>query len=251
MTRRRAGTVPLARALSKLGLASRTDARTLIAAGRVRVADVTVTDPGRLVVPERIQVTIDDVRQSRPPRRLLAFHKPRGVITSRRDEKGRRTVYDVLGDAAAGLMPIGRLDMASTGLLLFTNDTRILEALTDPARQVPRRYVVTVRGEVRPETAERLVAGLTAPPARGRGRPERLSACDVDIRKASSRETHLLVTLMEGRNRELRRLFEGVGHEVTRVHRVAFGAIELGTLQPGAWRELDTNTVLQGKSSRP
>lgn len=154
------GRVPLDRALSKLGVASRTDARRLIAGGQVSVGGATVTDAGRLVTPERDVIAVDGIPARRAARRLIAFHKPRGVVTTRRDPEGRRTIYDVLGPAAHGLQAIGRLDRASTGLLLLTNDTRLADALTDPGRQVPRTYVVTVRGRLDPARAETLTAGL-------------------------------------------------------------------------------------------
>jgi pseudouridine synthase len=147
-------------------------------------------------------------------------------------------VFDILGEAGRGLVAVGRLDLASTGLLILTNDTQLAHRLTDPAERVPRRYVVTVRGRVTPETVRAIERGLTVPSRGGAGEAERLSASRVEIRKASDRETHLIVELTEGRNRELRRLFEAVGREVTRVHRISFGEYELGDLQPGRWREL-------------
>ncbi|MCC7042331.1 MAG: rRNA pseudouridine synthase [Acidobacteria bacterium] len=234
-----AGRVPLVRALSKLGLASRTEARALIDAGQVTIGGRVARDPRAPVSPERDAIAIGGARARRPAPRLIAFHKPRGVVTTRRDPEGRRTVFDVLGPAGDGLQAVGRLDLASTGLLLLTNDTRLAHALTDPTRRVRRRYVVTVRGGLEPAVATTLEAGLdvkryrTGPGGTG----EHLAAARVQIRKASNRETHLIVELTEGKNRELRRLFGAAGHEVTRVHRIAFGPHELGSLQPGQWRE--------------
>ena len=124
------------------------------------------------------------------------------------------------------MIAVGRLDLASTGLLVFTNDTQWANRLTDPDAAIPRTYVVTVRGRVEGETTRRIERGIDG-----------LKAKRVEIRKVSGRETHLIVTLIEGKNRELRRLFEACGHEVTRVHRIAFGEYELGALQPGEWRE--------------
>jgi len=227
--------------MSKLGLASRAEARRLIVDGRVRVDGRVVRHPTTAVVLERARISIDGAvpASTSTDRRVLLFHKPRGTVTTRRDPEGRRTVFDVLGDAGRGLVAVGRLDFASTGLLIFTNDTQFANRLTDPAERVPRRYVVTVRGRVTPETARQLEEGLVAPAAGASGRTERLSASHVEIRKASNRETHLIVELVEGRNRELRRLFAAVGHEPTRIHRIGFGDYELGNLQPGQWKELD------------
>lgn len=216
----------LDRALSKLGFASRRDAKDLIAEGRVTVRGRVVTDPARLVVPETI-IAVDEVSPTRRVWRTIAFHKPRGVVTTSRDPEGRRTVFDVLGDAGRGLVAVGRLDMASTGLLLLTNDTQLANRLTDPKTAVPRRYAVTVRGFLTDESVARLTEGIDG-----------LRASGAVVRKRSRRETHLMIELTEGKNREIRRMLEALGHDVTRLLRVAFGPIELGALQPGEWREV-------------
>src|SRR5689334_2672079 len=177
--------VPLARALSKLGVASRAEAVRLIEAGRVTVNGRVETNPRRLVHPERTPLTIDDEPIARAARITIMLHKPRGVVTTRSDPEGRPTVYDLIRDAGAHLVPVGRLDMASTGLLLFTNDTRLAHWLTDPDTQLVRVYVVTVRGFVEDETARQIERGIVVD-------SERLQARRVTIRKRSTRETHLL-----------------------------------------------------------
>ena len=179
------------------------------------------------MVPETARIVIDGQAIGRTPWRTIAFHKPRGVVTTKRDPDGRPTVYDVLGEAAHGLIPVGRLDMASTGLLLLTSDTQLANRLTDPINGVPRRYAVTVRGSLEDDEAARMTAGI-----------EDLRATAVTIRKRSRRETHLMIELREGKNREVRRMLDVLGYEVTRLLRVSFGPIELGTLQPGRWREV-------------
>jgi len=224
----------LPRVLSKLGFSSRKDARALIAAGRVRVDGAVVTDPARRVA-RHAQVTVDGAAAPSRRRRIVVFHKPRGTVTTRRDPQGRRTVFDVLGPAGEGLIAVGRLDAASTGLLLLTNDTQLANALTDPANRVPRIYVVTVRGRVDDAAARRIERGMVV--AAAADAQERLQPSRVTIRKASGRETHLIVELTEGRNREIRRLFAAVGHEVTRLHRIAFGPYRLENLQAGQWVE--------------
>ena len=172
------GHVALERALSKLGLASRSAARDLIATGRVRVDGQIVTDALAAVVPERVQIVIDEERQGPQTWQLLALHKPRGVVTTRRDPEGRPTVYDLLGDAGRSLMPVGRLDLASSGLLLLTNDTRLSSWLTDPDNAVVRQYVVTVRGEVTDAKARAIEEGMDAPASapQADAAPERLHA---------------------------------------------------------------------------
>ena len=228
-TARRPGHVALARALSKLGLASRSQAIALVLDGRVRVDGRVCRDPGALVVPERAILAIDEVSVAPPPWRTIALHKPRGVVTTRHDPEARPTVYELIAGAGDGLAPAGRLDMASTGLLVCTNDTQLAAWLTDPRSGVEREYAVTVRGRMSAADAARFVAGITTG-----GQDYRATAAT--IRKASNRETHLLITLTEGRNREIRRLCESVGHEVTRVHRIRIGGLVLGDLAPGRWR---------------
>jgi 23S rRNA pseudouridine2605 synthase len=229
--------VRLDRALSKLGIASRVEARRLIDAGSVSVGGRVVRDPGRLVVPERASITVDGVKKQAAVWRTIALHKPRGVVTTRRDPEGRTTVFDLIDDSR-GLVTVGRLDRASTGLLLLTTDTQLAAWLTDPANAIVRRYIVTARGAVSDAEADAMVTGIGS-----------LSAQSVDILKRSGRETHLAIALTEGKNREIRRLLEAVGHEVTRLLRVSFGPIELGTLQPGALREV-TRDELRLRSLR-
>ena len=166
------------------------------------------------------------------PRLAIALHKPRGVVTTRRDPEGRPTVYELVRDVGTHVATVGRLDQASTGLILLTNDTRLADALTDPAHAVPRVYIVTVRGHVSDESAARAEQGMDVD-------GERLTARRLMVRKRSQRESHLRVELVEGRNREIRRLLGALGHEVTRLMRISFGSLELGTLAPGRWRRLD------------
>ena len=229
------GTVSLERALSKLGMASRSEARTLILAGRVSVDRRVARDPATAVVPERVRIAIDGEAREAAETLTVLLHKPRGVVTTRRDPEGRPTAYELVRDAGPHLQAIGRLDLASSGLLLFTTDTRLSAALLDPANAVPRVYVVTVRGSVDDASLEALSRGITIDGV--------LVTPRVTLRKRSGRETHLLMEVVEGRNREIRRLFAAVGHDVTRLLRVSFGGVELGTLPPGRWRPLTYDEV--------
>jgi pseudouridine synthase len=210
----------LDRALSKLGILSRAQAGEAIRAGRVRVDGRLLYDPAHPVVPERVRIDLDERSRHRTSWRTILFHKPRGVVTSRTDPDGRRTVYDVLGESARGLISVGRLDLATTGLLLLTTDTQLANWITDPENEVPRLYAVTARGEVTPDD----IARLPATAAR--------------LRKSSARESHLIVELREGKNRQVRRMFDAIGHEVTRLKRVRLGGLELGALEPGEFREV-------------
>ena len=202
----------------------------------MRVDGRLVRDPRVLVVPERVRIAIDGVPSRRAAWRTLLFYKPRGIVTTRRDPEHRRTVYDALGDDAEGLIPVGRLDMATAGLLLLTTDTRLADWITDPGNAVPRVYLVTVRGRVEPSAIARLLAGVVAAGVR-------LRAHAATIRKASARESHLTLELREGRNREVRRLFEAIGHEVTSLKRVRLGNLELGGLKPGQSRSVTRDEV--------
>jgi 23S rRNA pseudouridine2605 synthase len=203
----------------------------LIREGRVAVDGRPVLDPFHPVVPETARLEIDGRNAVRPRPRTLLLHKPRGVVTTRSDPQGRPTVYTCLEGLDAHVIPVGRLDAATTGLLLLTNDTRLADWITDPANAVPRLYLATVRGELPDATARRLEEGIE-------DAGEHLAARQVTIRKRSRRETHLVLELTEGKNREIRRLLAAGGHEVTRLKRVAFGELELGDLPPGGWREV-------------
>lgn len=146
-TGRRRGLVALDRALSKLGLASRTEARRLIEAGCVEIDGRVIVDPRTMVVPERASLRIRGTTAAPAARLVVALHKPRGVVTTRSDPEGRPTVYSLLEDLGTHVVPIGRLDLATSGLLLLTNDTRFADWLADPQSAVPRVYLVTARGQ--------------------------------------------------------------------------------------------------------
>jgi 23S rRNA pseudouridine2605 synthase len=236
--RRWPGHVPLSRALSKLGIASRAEATRLVLDGLVAVDGRVVRNPEATVVPERARFTIGGKPATRAEWRLVLLNKPRGVVTTRRDPQGRPTVFDLVSGVEGHLVAVGRLDLATSGLLLMTTDTRLADWLTDPRNRVPRVYTVTVRGEFGDEAAALLTQGIDLD-------GERLAADEVTVRKRSRRETHLVVTLREGRNREIRRLFDALGHEVTRLRRVAFGGLELGTLLPGRWRDVGREELRQ------
>jgi len=235
MSRKSTGVVRLDRALSKLGIASRSEAKQLIADGHVRLAGRIVRDAAQLLIPEQAEITLDHAKPVPRAWRTIAFHKPKGVVTTRRDPEGRPTVFDVLGEEAESLVAVGRLDMASTGLLLLTTDTQLANYLTDPSNAIVRRYIVTVRGAFEDDDAARMTTGIDG-----------LRANAVLVRKRSARETHLIVELVEGKNREIRRMLESLGHPVTKLMRVAFGGMELGGLQPGKWREVTRRELTEG-----
>ncbi len=230
------GKVPLERALSKLGIASRSQTRGWILAGRVSVNKVVQRNPQFMVAPEKVSLTLDGQAMGKLSFRAILFYKPRGVVTTRADEKGRPTVFSLLKEGDKSLHAVGRLDMATSGLLLFTNDTHLSDWLTDPKNEIPRVYVATVTGRMTENGAACLRTGI-------KDRDGILIADEVILRKASNRESHLTVTLSEGKNREIRRMFKAIGHEVTRLKRVAFGPLTLGDLDPGQYREVSKTEI--------
>ncbi len=238
------GTVALERALSKLGLASRSQARQLIERGHVRVGGKVITDALHAVRPETSRIEIDGQPKKATRKVVYMLHKPRGTLTTTSDPEGRSNVFDLLTGIEEQLHAIGRLDFATSGLLLLTNETQLSAFLSDPSSAIVRTYLVTVRGEVKPETIRAWTKGLDV-------KGERLIAKGVRIQKVSGRETHLVIKLTEGKNREVRRLCKAAGHEVTRLRRVAFGGLVLGDLESGAFRKVSVGELSRAFPTLP
>jgi 23S rRNA pseudouridine2605 synthase len=224
------------RLLSKLGIASRGTSQEWISAGRVRVNGRVVRDPATWVLWPKDAVLIDDQPIQDSVKRFFLFHKPKGVITTHSDEQGRKTIFDVLPPDMGYMHAVGRLDQATSGLLLLTNDSALSSYLTDPAHKVMRIYLVSVRGEFTEAQATEATAGVL-------DGGERLQCHSVKIQKSSGRESHLEVVLTQGKNREIRRLFKTLGHEVTRLRRIQYGPFKLEELPSGAWREIPIEDV--------
>jgi 23S rRNA pseudouridine2605 synthase len=234
------GTVSVARGLSKLGLCSRSEGERLVEAGRVRVNGTIVRDTNVRIVPERDVIEIDGKRVGRAERVYLALNKPRGLVTTRDDPKGRATIYDCLAGASLPFVaPVGRLDKASEGLLLLTNDSRWSAHLLDPASHVDKIYHAQLRGLVDDALIARVAAGVVEPDS-----GELFSVKRVSLLRTGSRSSAWLeITLDEGKNRHIRRLFAALGIEVLRLVRVAIGPLTLGTLPKGKWRRLTDDEV--------
>ena len=221
------------RALARAGVASRRRAEELIAAGRVAINGV-VAKTGQSVDPARDTITVDGSVVAGAPRETtwIVINKPPGVLTTRSDPAGRRTVFDLVEDVP-GLTYVGRLDYMTEGLLLLTTDGAAAHRLTHPSSEVPRTYVATVRGRV-PDAVLALRRGVELED--GPVAPE-----DVDARPLGGGKWELELTISEGRTREIRRLAEALDLEVLRLVRTRFGPVKLGTLEPGATRGLTTN----------
>ena len=240
--------VSLARALSKLGVCSRREAEELVRAGRVRVNGSVRREPSLRVDPGRDRFAIDGRRVGAAGKVYLALNKPRGLVTTRSDPLGRPTVYSCLRDAGLPFVsPVGRLDQASEGLLLFTNDTRWAAALLDPASHVDKTYHVQIDRVADDARLRRLERGVEAPAAAAAtaasaaGREEggeRLGAKRARVLRAGSRTSWLEIVLDEGRNRQIRRMLAALDVEVLRLVRVAIGPLALGDLPKGSARRL-------------
>jgi 23S rRNA pseudouridine2605 synthase len=195
-------------------------------------------------VPSGARITVDGREPAKSAGLYIAFHKPAGCVTTCRDERSRKTVYDVLGDVGSRVFPVGRLDMDSEGILIFTNDTAFGDFLTDPANKIPRSYEVTVRGLFSDDALRRMRSGVDI----GRGEISRPRSAKVISRNAGS--TVLEITLTEGKNREIRRLCEALGAPVKRLVRKSFGPFRLGGLPRGKRRELDGSFCVDLYSKR-
>jgi 23S rRNA pseudouridine2605 synthase len=222
----------LAKHLAHQGVASRRAAETLIGEGRVTVDGEVVRDPARDVAGTEA-VTVDGRPVAGEGERVVyALNKPAGVVSTARDTHGRRTVVDLVDDPRR-LYPVGRLDADTTGLILLTNDGDLANRLTHPSFEVPKTYRATVRGgSVRPATLRTLREGVTLDD--GRTAPARVREVEPGL---------LELTIHEGRKRQVRRMFEAVGHPVVTLERVRFGPLTLGALAEGAVRRLSRDEV--------
>lgn len=224
--------VTLARALSKLGYCSRSQAEALVAEGRVCLGGRIVTDRETWVDLDTARIAVDGQPVVAERRIYLMLNKPRGLVTTRHDPEGRATVYDCLRDQAERhLSPVGRLDKASEGLLLFTNDTGFAQALLDPATHVEKTYHVQINRLANDAVIAALCAGVTQD-------GEQLRAARVTRLREGGQNSWLEIVLDEGKNRQIRRMLEALGIECLRLVRVAIGTLALGTLEKGKVRPL-------------
>jgi 23S rRNA pseudouridine2605 synthase len=229
------------RLLSRLGIASRREIARWVDGGRL-AADGQALKGGERIN-SAMRITLDGRRlelpRERAARRVLMYHKPVGEIVTRHDPESRASVFAALPPLAGGRwVVVGRLDIATAGLLLFTSDGALAARLMHPRHALERRYLVRVHGDFDAASRRRLLAGVELEDG-----PARLLACRPCGRSGGSNQSYI-VTLAEGRNREVRRLFEAVGCEVSRLKRIGFGPLALPRdLKRGAWRDLDAPQV--------
>lgn len=225
--------VSLARALSKLGYCSRTEAERLVIAGAVAINGKTCLDPECRIQLERAVLSVHGQAVTAPKFIYLMLNKPRGLITSANDDQGRETVFSCFGDTPLPhLGPVGRLDKASEGLLLFSNDTRWAARLTDPKTHLDKIYHVQIDQQADAELLSSMQRGVVLEDG------TRLAAKQVRLLRAGDKNAWLEVTLDEGKNRQIRRLLEAHNINTLRLIRVAIGSLNLGDLAKGQWREL-------------
>ncbi len=217
--------------ISKAGLGSRTEARQWIGGGRVRVNGKLIQTPDHWVDLERDRVTLDGKPVRSGEKVYLLFYKPKGYLTTYKDPEGRPTIYDLLSDIGQFVVPVGRLDLDTSGLLLLTNDTQFAERVTNPAFKVPKTYLVKTASRLSDEDLQHLREGVTL--SDGPTRP----ALIVRQRDVGG-HTFLEITITEGRNRQVRRMIEAVGSRVLKLVRTAIGPLRIGALPVGSYRPL-------------
>ncbi|SPJ23802.1 pseudouridine synthase [Palleronia abyssalis] len=221
----------IAKVIARAGRASRREAERMIEAGRVAVNGKTIDSPA-LNVTERDRITLDGQEIGPPDTpRLWLYHKPQGLVTSAKDEKGRKTVFESLPPELPRVVSVGRLDLNSEGLLLLTNDGGIKRKLELPKTGWLRKYRVRVHGTPEDADLEPLRKGITI-------EGERFQPMDVRIDRQQGANAWISIGLREGKNREIRRAMESVGLPVTRLLRISFGPFRLGDLKPGAVEEV-------------
>ena len=232
----------IAKLLARAGVASRREVERMIAAGRIKIRGEVLETPATILTSLR-GVTVDDEPVGKPERtRLFRFHKPTGLITAERDASGRATIYSALRNAlpadAPRLMPVGRLDLKTEGLLLLTNDGELKRAMELPASGIPRTYRARTFGDVSQAQLEELIHGVTVDGVH-------YGRIDADLERRTGRNQWVVLTLTEGKNREVRRVLEHLGLKVSRLIRTAYGPFVLGDLGRGQADELMKHELQQ------
>ena len=230
--------VRLQKMLADCGVASRRKSEELINAGSVKV-NGKIAQLGDKVDPYKDKVFVNGKRitaAAKPKHRYIMLHKPRGFITTMRDERGRKCVAELIKDIPERVYPVGRLDKDSEGMLLFTNDGEFANLITHPKKDIYKVYRVTIRPGI---TEEQIVTFETGMMLDGR----KTAPAEVRVVKKEAGRTVLEIVLREGRNRQIRRMCEMLGLEVARLKRVAIGQVKLGMLKQGDWRDLTPEEV--------
>ena len=228
--------VRINRFLASCGIASRRAADQLVLDGRVMVNGTVITTPGIMVNPSRDEVIVDGERFAQPEARkvYILLNKPRNVITTNSDEKNREMVLDFI-DVKERVFPVGRLDRKTTGVILLTNDGTLAHKLMHPSSNVKKEYIAVLNEKFTPNLLQQLTGGM-----RLKDTGEKVSPCRAKILDDGMQ---VLLSIHEGKNHQVRRMFETLGFEVKRLERVAYAGLQAGELRRGEWRYLSRNEV--------
>ncbi len=234
----------IAKVLARAGLCSRRDAEKWVLEGRVVLDGVVLTSPAIVVSPGSIVLVDGKPLPEKEPTRLWRYHKPSGLVTSHRDEKGRETLFDKLPAEIGRVISVGRLDLSSEGLILLTNDGELARRLELPATGWIRRYKVRVHGAVDPERLKQLERGVTIDGVR-------YGAIKAEFERQQGANAWLMMALTEGKNREVRRVMEYLGYSVTRLIRLSYGPFQLGHLARGELEEVPRKVLREQLGAAP
>jgi len=231
----------LERAISKLGWASRKEAREMIIQGKVSVNGKVITNPSFRVDIKKDKIAIDG-EILKPKRKIyIILNKPKGVVTTRKDELNRKTIYDIV-KIDSWVAPAGRLDMESSGLLILTNDNKFADFITNPNSKIPKTYLVKLNRKIKQEDILKLKIGVEITID---GKTYTTLPANVKVVKENKKTCWVEIEIIEGKNRQVRRMFEKLGYEVENLVRIKIGNFEDKNLKPGEWRFLKPDELKQ------
>ena len=229
--------------IASSGLASRRKADELTAAGKVKVNGAVMTELGYDVQPGDVVTVNGKVIREAEKLCCYALNKPAGYVTTAKDDRGRPTVIDLLSDVDVRVYPVGRLDYDTSGLLLLTNDGQLAQRISHPSKQIKKTYLARIGGRLTPQQLSELRSGVEIElPVRGErknaSRKYRTQPAEVTVLSENASESIVEITISEGKNRQVRRMFAACGHRVLALERIAIGEIKLGRTRPGSYRKL-------------